>query len=724
MEGMRDLITVILAEKPKQAASYAGAFEKNIRKDGYYQVSDQNLPDETFLTYGFGHLVELAKPEHYGKAGMSLENLPIFPTAFHYEVTKSSSKQFYIVKELLEKADTIVIATDCDREGENIAWSIIKKAGIETSTKKIKRLWINSLEKSVIRQGFSALKDDRDYYKYYLEAEARKKSDWLVGMNLTSLYSVLLQKQGSNKLFSVGRVQTPTLYMIEQRDRAIKNFKPSDYYELELEAASLEQKFRAKLHPAQRFKDQTSLNEFKQSNGLIDAVNQAIIESVENEQKETASPMLFSLSSLQSEANRRFKASASDTLAAVQSLYEAGLLSYPRTDCNYITQAEYVYLKENIQRYGALIDSSLKFTQLEAKKRYVDGSKVQEHYAIIPTKQVASQEQYAKFSELEKQIYWLVVATTIAMFLEPYRYNETSVILSLGQAKFLAKGRTLSGQGWKKLFGAKKSDVDLPPMIAGQTIEVELQDVKKQTKPPKPFTEGTLITAMKTAGKTLSDKKAQAILKNVKGIGTEATRANIISGLQEKGYLINKKNELHVTELGKVLCLAVESSKLLTSVEMTAKWEEKLQQISEGSYSQEEFLAQIQKFISDLLVRVPEAVETNSKLAEAVRQLVASATLGNCPKCQQGQIIDKGKFYGCSNYDKETKTGCDFGISKTIMGQVLSEENVKKLLTGKKTDVIKGLVGKKGKAFSAKFFLDDNADLKLEFASKKHFKKK
>ena len=252
-------------------------------------------------------------------------------------------------------------------------------------------------------------------------------------------------------------------------------------------------------------------------------------------------------------------------------------------------------------------------------------------------------------------------------------------------------------------------------------MTVELREIKKQTKPPKAYTEGTLITAMKTAGKTLSDKKAQAILKDVKGIGTEATRANIINGLQEKGYLVNKKNELHVTDLGKILCRAVESSRLLTSVEMTAKWEEKLQQISEERYSQEAFLAQIKKFISELLLRVPEIVENDIRLKEEATKLSAKDVVGACPKCSQGQVIDKGKFYGCSNYGK---SDCHFSISKVLMQQRLSKGDVRKLLAGQKTSVINGLVGKKGKAFSARFFLDDKAELKLEFASKKRFSKK
>lgn len=711
------MTTVILAEKPKQAASYATSFQVHEKKKGYFTVSDPILPGETVITYGFGHLVNLSMPEYYGKSKkMSLNNLPIYPERFHYEVTDSSRDQFYVVKGLLEKADTIVVATDCDREGENIAWSIMKKANIDVKNKIIKRLWINSLEKSVIKKGFQELKDDRDYYKYYLEAEARKKSDWLVGMNLTELYSVSLQNKGLDKVLSVGRVQTPTLYMIYQRDQEIKNFRSSTYFELVSEILAEDKKFDAKLAPSQAFQDQSSLITFRHVNRLENEREVGIIESVKNEEKAIASPRLFSLSSLQSEANKRFKASVSDTLAAVQNLYEAGLLSYPRTNCNYITEEEFSYLKENIKQYGDMIDNTLKFTRLESNKRYVDGSKVQEHYAIIPTKQVASVEQFNKFSNLEKQIYWLVVATTVAMFLEPYRYSETTVTTAVGTVKFVSKGKTLIDVGWKKLFGSKQNKNDLPALKEGQQVEVLPNVLEKQTKPPKSFTEGTLITAMKTAGKELNDKKAQAILKDVKGIGTEATRANIIDGLKEKGYLANKKNELHVTDLGELLCRAVESSEVLTSVEMTAQWEEKLKMISENRYSQGEFLEDIKHFISELISQVPVYMKANNKLNEMVEDLLKQNSLGLCPKCQKGKVIDKGKFYGCSEYDKNNEDSCHFSLPKDYYGKKLSKSTLSSLIKNKRTELLDGFVGKdSGKTYSAYLVLDDDYRLCKEF---------
>ncbi len=258
-------------------------------------------------------------------------------------------------------------------------------------------------------------------------------------MNLTELYSVLLRQKGLDKILSVGRVQTPTLYMIYQRDQMIKNFKVSTYYELEAEILADDKKFDAKLMPSQQFKDKSSLITFRRDNRFENEREIGIIKSIQKEEKSVASPRLFSLSSLQSEANKRFKASASDTLAAVQNLYEAGLLSYPRTSCNYITEEEFSYLKENVKKYGDLIDNTLKFTRLEPNKRYVDGSRVQEHYAIIPTNQVASQKQFTEFSDLEKKIYWLVVATTISMFLPTYKYSETTVTTDVGNVSFASR---------------------------------------------------------------------------------------------------------------------------------------------------------------------------------------------------------------------------------------------------------------------------------------------
>ena len=700
------MTTVILAEKPNQAKAYAQAFKHRENKQGFLEVSDEILPDNTVITYGFGHLVDLYKPEDYSEKYKSwdLAKLPIYPSQFLYQVSEGKNKQFKVVKNLLNEADTIIIATDCDREGENIAWSIINQAKVNRNSKIFKRLWINSLEKEVIRQGFQNLKDDGDYYNYYLEAEARKKSDWLVGMNLTRLFTKLA---GGNKPLNIGRVQTPTLYMIHERNERIKKFQVSKYYELGAEISTNSEKFEANLTPSQQFESKSSLITFRRDKGLDKAQEVGIIASVKKERKSTPSKRLFSLSSLQAEMNRRYKASASETLATVQKLYEAKLLSYPRTDCNYITEAEFAYLKENIANYQAALGSNLKVVYTEPNSRYVNNKKVQEHYAIIPTKRLPTIEEFNSFSELDRNLYGEVLRRTVGMFVSDYYYDETTIITEVGSVQFATKGKIPVRQGWHVLWNIKKKETDsLPEVKEGQEVKVTFKELEKDTKPPQYFTEGTLITAMKTAGKTLSDKEYQDLLKDVEGIGTEATRANIIEKLKKDGYIEVKKNKLYVTPLGQRLCQVAANSKLLVSPELTAQWEKKLKEISQGSYTEDQFINQTKHFISSLIDNPPKIKAENT-----------TESLGTCPKCKQGQILDKGKFYGCSNYKKDSTDSCDFGISKTIASKPINAEIAKILISGKQTKVISGLKGKTGKIFSAALKLKDDYKIGFVFAN-------
>ncbi len=436
------MTTVILAEKPSQARSYIEAFKNSTKKQGYYAVSDPVLPNETFITYGFGHLVELATPEQYDTKykQWALSNLPIFPEKYKFTVPTDKKAQFKIVEDLLSKADTIVVATDSDREGENIAWSIMTQAKINLKSKEIKRLWINSLEKEAILKGFQELKNGWDYYPAYQEAQTRQISDWLVGMNGSPLYTLLLKEAGLHGVYSIGRVQTPTLYMVYQRDLAIQNFNPEPYFELKAEILAEQEKFVAKLDPYQRFKDEKGLLVFMSEKRLEKGSQSGLIKDVQKQTKKTSSPRLFSLSSLQSEINKRYHASASDTLQAVQNLYEAKLLTYPRTDSNYITEQEFNYLVENLNGYLGFLSKDVSLNHQEPNKRCVNDKKVQEHHAIIMTKTVPTQEKLSKFPALEQRIYNLVLRTTLAMFADPYEYEETVILTSVGDAIFKATG--------------------------------------------------------------------------------------------------------------------------------------------------------------------------------------------------------------------------------------------------------------------------------------------
>lgn len=719
------MTTVILAEKPSQARSYIEAFKNSTKKQGYYAVSDPVLPNETFITYGFGHLVELATPEQYDTKykQWALSNLPIFPEKYKFTVPTDKKAQFKIVKDLLSKADTIIVATDSDREGENIAWSIMTQAKINLKSKEIKRLWINSLEKEAILKGFKELKNGWDYYPAYQEAQTRQISDWLVGMNGSPLYTLLLKEAGLHGVYSIGRVQTPTLYMVYQRDLAIQNFNPEPYFELKAEILAEQQKFVAKLDPYQRFKDEKGLLAFMSDKRLEKGSQSGLIKDVQKQTKKTSSPRLFSLSSLQSEINKRYHASASDTLQAVQNLYEAKLLTYPRTDSNYITEQEFNYLVENLNGYLGFLSKDVSLNHQEPNKRYVNGKKVQEHHAIIMTKTVPTQEKLSKFPALEQRIYNLVLRTTLAMFADPYEFEETVIFTSIGDAVFKATGNVPKNQGWRVLFSDYKTEkpeeeTTLPLVEVGQSISANLTPDQKMTKPPVPFTEGTLITAMKTAGKTLDDEEAQSILKDNEGIGTEATRANVLDVLKKRGYLLTEKNKLHVSQQGITLCKAVELEPLLTSPEMTAKWEKALKQISSKERTQENFLEQIKKFLSKIIHDVPTQMKQSDSLTLQVasqkdteQQAELDAQIGICPICKTGKIVDKGKFYGCTNY--KATDPCTFSLPKKRSEKTLGKTAIKDLITKGTTTKLKGFKSKKtGKKFDAKLTIKEG---KLSF---------
>ena len=708
------MTTVILAEKPSQARSYVEAFQRSTKKQGYYIINDSLLPPDTVITFGFGHLVELAAPEAYDAKykHWSLSNLPISPAHYQFIVPTDKKAQFKIVKEWLSKADTIVVATDSDREGENIAWSIMNQAKINLKQKTIKRLWINSLEKDAIRSGFKALKDGWAFYPKYQEAQTRQISDWLIGMNGSPLYTLLLRQNGVRGVYSIGRVQTPTLYMVYQRDQAIKNFKPEPYFELNAEILANQQKFNAKLDPYQRFKDESGLIVFMQGKNVEKGLQSGLIKDVQKQAKKSASPRLFSLSALQTMINRRYHASAADVLKAVQALYEAKYLSYPRTDSQYITDQEFTYLRQNLARYQKLVSKEIALPQIEPQSRYVNGKKVQEHHAIIMTKTVPSQEQLAKLSKLEQQVYDLVLRTTLAMFADPYEYEETTVIAQVGNANFKATGKVPTKQGWKILFDNQKTDEQepdtLPPVQKGEQVQINLQTLQKKTTPPVPFTEGTLITAMKTAGRSLDDEASVAILKDVEGIGTEATRANILEVLKNRGYLVTEKNKLHVSEAGITLCKAVELEPLLTSPEMTAKWEQALQQISTEERTPDNFLSQIKKFVAKLIADVPTQLTGNAAIKQQINhQQQAQKSAEVFLETPQATVLNKQKFYIV-----KPKQGEDFTLPKKWSSKTLGKTAIKALVTKGETSKLKGFKSKKGKSFDAKLKLDGH---KLSF---------
>lgn len=704
--------TVILAEKPSQAKAYVECFAQHTKHTGYYQVNDPLLPQDTIVTYGFGHLVELVTPDKYDVKYQrwALAYLPIFPTKFKYHVPYKKQAQFKIVKKWLLQAETIIIATDADREGENIAWSIMRQAGVNLKQVTLKRLWINSLERQVVRAGFKNLHAGMDFYPKYQEAMTREISDWLVGMNASPLYTLMLKKYGISGTFSVGRVQTPTLAIVYQRQQEISKFIAQPYQEIAGEVLDAgTQTFHVQLDPKQQFFDSATINAFLTKHNVELGVQSGTVIASDNTTITVASPRLFSLSTLQAQVNRMYHASASATLVAVQNLYEAKLLTYPRTDTNFITLAEFDYLKSELLTYETWLDIKLANTNLLPQKRYVNEDKVQEHHAIIPTRNVPTPRKWAQLSELERKIYRLVLATTMAMFAETSLYHETTLQFKVGRAVFKAQGKQLVRPGWQLLFPEKlahaEQSASVPQLAIGKKVAIKVSLIDKITQPPAALTEGTLIMAMKHAGKFVDDADDQAILKATEGIGTEATRAGIIEKLKQKKYLTVKGNTLTVSESGQVLCEIVATQPLLVSPKMTAQWEIALNQIGSGTRTSTNFIAQIERFLTQVINQTPTIISNDLALQEKLthyQSKVAQPTvLGACPWCQTGAITERKQGYRCTN------TSCHYQLPKVLSRKTLPKTALKQLVKTGKSTLIKGFKSKNNRPFSAQLAMID-----------------
>lgn len=694
------MTTVILAEKPSQAKNYADVFSQVTKKNGYYEVADHELPP-AIITYGHGHLVALYEPEKYTAdwKKWALDQLPVFPDQYRFQVAKGSAKQFNIVKGLLDQADQIIIATDSDREGENIARSIINLSG--NSHKPTKRLWVNSNEVDELRQGFKNLKDGAAFYSTYKEAETRQIADWLVGINLSRLYTLHMQRHGIGGVFSIGRVQTPTLNLIYQRNQEISHFVSKPFFELYGDFYPEQGPYQGKY--AERFDTLPDLEAFLAQHHIdpLSKANLARVQDIKVEKKTQYAPRLFSLSDLQAAANKRYKYSAAQTLSIAQSLYEKKVLSYPRTDTNYIGTPEFNYLTANLDRYLNLVNETIPSPQTAANKRYVNGAKVQEHYAIIPTKTLPD---LSKLSPDERHIYLRVLYRTIAMFETPYLYEETTIMTTINEVPFKTTGKVEISQGWKQLFppaNDKEEPSILPKVSVGDTFDAGVVSKEGQTQPPKYYTQGTIITAMKHIGRQADDQADQEVFRQTDGIGTEATRANIIETLKKQDYITVEKNNLLVTAKGQTLCEVIKDDEI-ADANMTAQWERYLKKIHDETGTQEAFLGSIKRFIAYTIDKVPASFAKSQVQAHA-QAVEQDKVIGTCPNCGQA-IIDKGKFYGCTGY----QAGCKFSLPKTWSQKKIPIKNIRELLAKQATGEIKGFKSKKGHSFNAKLKLADN----------------
>ncbi|WP_323714547.1 DNA topoisomerase III (plasmid) [Mammaliicoccus sciuri] len=695
---------VILAEKPSQAMDYAKALGVKQKHNGYIEI-ESDIVGNAIVTWAIGHLVEMKAPDEYKEPvnAWELSNLPFFPEQYEYKVAKGKSSQFNIVKKLINEADIIINATDYGREGSNIFYSILRLSGAKNKT--IKRYANSSLVHEDIRRKFKDLEDNQTDLNMYKEANTRQISDWLVGMNLTSLYTNIFKNKGINEVISIGRVQTPTLYMIYERQKAIENFVSEPFYEIKghFKADNGEYQGKAKI----KTKDKTEITQIFEQHKL-DNARKGKIQKIETNEKKQKSPNLFSLTELFKKASHLFNIRSKETLNIVQSLYEKKLLTYPRTDTPAITQSEFNYLLNKIEELKKAYNFDFETIYKQPRKPYVIEA-IEEHHAIIPTSKVPTQSDLDSLNDKERKILNLVVSTTLSMFANDYIYDETKVETNVNDLIFYSTGKVEKDKGWKTLFSQDNDDnkektIKLPHLNVDEQVESKTEQIEGKTQPPKPFTDGQLIAMMETAGKSL-DEEEQAILKETNGLGTEATRADIIQTLIKREYINISKNRYYVTSKGEMVCLAVKDT-LLSSASMTAEWEKRLKQIGKGQVNQDSFIQMIQKFIVKEL-SLKEQKQNNVQIENIAEKVQQNNIIGNCPNCDNGQIHKQGKVYKCTN--------CEQIFFSNFFKKKLSESLIKELIINGKTKKKIKLPKKDGGTYEAylKLEADKNKNMKV-----------
>ncbi len=616
---------LVVAEKPSVAQSIAKVLGATSRKDGYLEGNNY------IVSWCVGHLVGLADASSYDEryAKWRYDDLPIVPEEWLFEVPKDKAQQFKVLRDLMKdkRVTELVCATDAGREGELIFRLVYNKAGC---TKPFKRLWISSLEDAAIREGFNHLRDSRDYDKLYEAALSRSKADWIVGINGTRLFTTLYKKK-----LVVGRVQTPTLAMLVEREGKITTFHKEKYFNVHVQKDGL---------TADMEKIKTE-DEAKAIAAACDK-KQAVVSSLKRETKTVNPPKLYDLTTLQREANRYYSFTAQQTLELVQSLYEKKLLTYPRTDSQFITDYMEGTARQVIDiicRKVSIFDSMKHEPDI---KRITNNAKVTDHHAIIPTVQLEKQD-ISELPESEQKIIRLVAMRLLSSTGEKHIYDETSVTLSCEGYEFKTKGKTVTQEGWKAIEqrfkdALKNKDKEEPEKVLPAVNEKDILSpvsasvTEHYTTPPKQYTEDTLLSAMETAGNEEFDDDTEK-----KGLGTPATRAGIIEKLVKSGFIERKGKSLVPTKDGNnLVCVLPEQ---ITSPSMTAEWENTLMQIERGNADADKFIVGIVDMTASLVKAYPFLSD-----AEASRFESGKEVIGKCPRCGSPVYVGKGNFY-CSS---------------------------------------------------------------------------
>ena len=663
---------LVVTEKPSVARSIAEVIGASENKDGYMKGNGY------LVSWCVGHLVELAQPESYGEQWKkwTYESLPVKPEKWKYEIKPDTKAQYDILCQLMNREDVsaVVCATDAGREGELIFRLVYEMAGCG---KPIKRLWISSMEESAIREGFENLQPGSDYDNLYHSALCRQEADWLVGINGTRLFTVLY----GGKVLKVGRVQTPTLAMLVDREAKIMNFQKEKYYMAHILMDGMDA-------ATGRIDDKNKADEI--AGACRDG--QALTTSVVKEEKAVMPPKLYDLTTLQRDANRLFGFTAKQTLEYTQSLYEKKLATYPRTDSQFLSDD----MGQTAEDVIDAVFSCLMFEENKASrpdiKRILNSKKVTDHHAIIPTMEIAKAD-LAALPETERKILSLVASRLLCATGEKHLYETVKAEFSCGGHTFAVSGKSVTHNGWKSFEDAfkrsfkisgnqeeEKEEKKLPELSEGQAFDgVQTKVSEHFTSPPKHFTEDLLLSAMERAG--AEDIGADA---ERKGLGTPATRADIIEKLVKDGFVKREKKQLIPTEDGLKLITVLPD--VVKSPKLTADWENALTLVAKGEFPMEDFMADIENMVSELIHTYHEVSDGQKKMFTQ-EQIV----LGTCPNCG-GQVV-KGRF-GAYCVKK-----CGMNVSR-VMGAALTDAQVKDLLAGKKI-LLKGLKSKAGKPYDA-----------------------
>lgn len=704
---------LIIAEKPSVAADIAKALGNFTKHTDYFES------DEYVLSSAIGHLLELVVPEEYEvkRGKWSFANLPVIPPHFDLAPIEKTSARLKLLTKLIKRKDvtTLVNACDAGREGELIFHYILRHASVN---KPVKRLWLQSMTPQAIREGFSNLLDNSAVASLAEAAVSRSESDWLVGINGTRAMTAFNSQEGGFHKTTVGRVQTPTLAILVEREEKIKKFRSQDYWEIHATFTTDNGEYIGKWFDEKFSKSKTNLElkperlwELKNAELIRDKCQgQPGIVSEESKPSKEICPLLYDLTSLQRDANSRFGFSAKTTLGLAQALYERHkVLTYPRTDSRALPEDYLATVKDTLQNlenteYGKFSQQILSSNWVTPNKRIFNNAKISDHFAIIPT-QLSS----AKLNEAEAKLYDLVTKRFLAIFFPAAEFLLTTRITRVADEPFKTEGKVMVKSGWRAVYGKSTpidDDHDTASLVAvtpGKPVATEsIEIIANQTRPPARFNEATLLSAMEGAGKLVEDEELRAAM-SAKGLGTPATRAAIIEGLVFENYLLRVGRELHPTAKAFSLITLLRGLKIpeLISPELTGNWEYQLRQIEQGQLKRASFMGKI----SEMTKRIVEQAKTQR--GETIEGDFSVLT-APCPKCG-GVVHETYKKFQCQK--------CDFALWKILAGRQFEVDEMETLITQRKVGPLLGFRSKMGQSFNAIILLTDTLEMKFDFGN-------